>query len=372
MWAVSSGWRDALAGDVGMEVAAAVWLGGDVTVPDLLIESGEIVSELAGGQVQTTLTATVSDPTAELYTGWAGSPIDALGHRLRLTSTAVAGAWSETVPEGVLRINTVDPDAVSPWRLYPKTGQWVRGAQTLRLSCGDLLDQVADERFMVPMSVPSISTVGGEVRRLLAGIVPVGLSVTALLMPVPASVVYDEQDRLGTVVNLLRVAGMVPAVDRAGVLQAIPATGSGAVWNVPMDALIEAVPSSSRDGLVNAYVVTSETESREPLRGDAVEYFGPLRFGGPFGRVPAYHNSPVLGSNISCARAARTMLDSETSARRRDLTVVCIADPALDVLDTARIDLPSGPVDGLVTRIARPLLSRVMTLRVSVDWEAVR
>ncbi|MES9461522.1 hypothetical protein ABEP83_12185, partial [Cutibacterium acnes] len=37
----------------------------------------------------------------------------------------------------------------SPWRLHP-SGRWMRGAQVLRVSAGDLLGIVADDRFTVP------------------------------------------------------------------------------------------------------------------------------------------------------------------------------------------------------------------------------
>lgn len=371
MWATATGWREALSGLISLDTQCAVWLGSEVTVPDLVIQSGSVTQELTGDQVQTTIALNVADPTGELFTGWSGSPLDVLGHRARITTTVSAGGWSETLPEGTMRINSVQPQNRAPWRLYAKTGQWVRGGQTLSLSCGDLLDQVSDERFLAPSPPGNLATIGAEVQRLTAGIVPVGSSVLALTASVPASVAYDDTDRLGTVVDLLRVADRIPMVDRNGVLQAIPATGSGSEWIVPMDSLISATPYADRSELHNSWVVTSETETGEPLRGQALEA-GVLRWGGPFGRVPSFMHSPVLTTNAACGAAARTMQAKDAASRRRPLTVDCGTDPAVDVLDTAVIELPTGPVSGLITRINRPLNQRWMTVDMSVDWEALR
>lgn len=371
MYPTSAGWPQTLTGDIALEVAGAVWLGSRVTVPELVVEDGRITSELSGGQVQTSVDLTVADPTSELWTGRPSSPLHVLGQRVRLTSTVLAGRWSEMVPEGTFRLNQIAPTGGTRWRLYTKTGQWVRGPQVLNLSCGDLLDQVADERFVTPMSPLPGATVASEVGRLLAGILPVGASVSTLSRPVPASVTYDDQDRLGSLVELLRVEGRVLAVDRAGVVQAIPATGSGQVWRVPTDALIEVTPTADRAELRNAVVVTSETESREPLRGQAVERLSPLAWGGPFGRVPRFHHSPVLSSNAACNAAAATMLRSEVAGRRQTMTITCGTDPSVDVLDTALIHLPSGQISGLVTRIERGLLERAMRVTCTVDWGSV-
>lgn len=372
MWAMGTGWREALSGTIDVSASAAVWLGAEVTVPDLVIQSGSVTQELAGDQIQTTVALTVADPDGTLFTGWGGSPIDVLGHRARITSTISAGGWSETVPVGTMRINRVHPQGSAQWRLYLKTGVWARPAQTLSLSCGDLLDQVASERFLSAPTPPGWgATIGAEVERLTAGIVPVGSSILTLTRAVPGDITYDDVDRLGTIVSLLRVDAMIPVVDRSGVLQAIPATGSGAQWQVPMDALITATPSADRAELRNGWVVTSETESREPLRGQSLA-MGRLAWGGPFGRVPEFAHSPVLTTNSQCVAAAETNRAKDEASRRRPLTIECGIDPAVDVLDTAVVQLPTGPVPGLITRINRPLHGRIMTVDASVDWEALR
>lgn len=372
MWTTPTGWADALSGLIGMESAAAVWLGDEVTVDALDISSGTVTSELTGGQIQTTLSLSVPDESGELFTGWAGSPLGVLGHRVRLASIVTAGGWRVSVPVGTMRVNSVAPASGKPWRLYAKSGVWVRGGQVLSVSCGDLLDQIADERFLAPLSPPSGATIASEVRRLCSGIVAIGDSIMALTGSVPSSITYDEADRLGTVVDLCRAAGVVPWMDRAGLLQGIDATGSGSVWTVPMDALVTFTPSADRSELRNGWVVTSESESREPLRGQSFEESGSLVWGGPFGRVPEFAHSPILTSNSRCAAAARTNRDADTASRRVTISIECGTDPAVDVLDTAAIELPGGTVEGLVLRVSRPLLGRSMSVDVSVDWEALR
>ena len=377
MWATEPGWTDALSGDHTPLARVTVLYDGRVTLSteddasDII--DGSLTRELMGGdnpQIATSLDLTIDDPTGELYTGLPESRIGWWGHRLQVQSGIQVGDWEQWVPDGTLRVESIQPDAVSRPSMYPG-GQWVRGPQTLKITASDLLEQVADERLMQPTSPPAGATVRSEVARLAAGIVP--MAPWAATQGVPASLAYDDHDRLGIIVSLCRVAGRVPVMSRVATLDAIPATGSGARWMIPLTALIEASPSGSRDGLRNGWVVTSETESQQPLRGQALEPSGLLRWGGPFGRVPAFAHSPILTTNAACAAAAATNRTTDIASRRQDITITTIADPALDVLDTAVLTMPGQrSIEALITRIRRPLAGGVMEVTASAPLEVLR
>ncbi|MGC8107690.1 hypothetical protein, partial [Salmonella enterica] len=56
------------------------------------------------------------------------------------------------------------------------------------------------------------------------------------------------------------------------------------------------------------------------------------------------------------------------AARRQTLTVTCAPDPALDVLDTLRLRLPTRTIDALITGIRMPLVDGLMQLTASAGW----
>ena len=376
MWDAGDGWRDALSGDHTQINRLAVSYDGRVTYsdddPDLGSEivDGTLTTSLMSGdtpQIAAELDITISDPTGELYTGLTSAPIGWWGHRAHIQSGVQAGDWESVIPCGSLRINSIQPSGGRP-RLMPN-GKWVRPAQTLTMRAVDLLDQVGDESTITPTSPPPAASVRSEVGRLCVGVVPVGSWTSAV--GVPTNLAYDEHDRLGTITKLCRTAGLVPWIDRAGVLQVLPAAGSGDVWRIPLEATVEAVTSGSRDGVSNGWIVTSESDANQPLRGQALETRGVLRWGGPFGRVPSFAESPILKSNAQLAVAAATNRGSDMASRRQEVTVTCIADPAIDVLDTAVLILPDRTVDGLITRIVRPLTGGLMTVTTSVPMEVM-
>lgn len=353
MWPVSTGWRDALTGDLTTTVRASVlyegaemWTDDGPEIRDLTVRTW-----LAGGdksQICTEATLTIGDETGELWTGRWDSPLGWWGHRLHVHVGAVAGRWSESMPLGRWRVDAIAPKPGTLREL--RNGKLVAGPQEVTLTATDMLSQIADERATTPLVPAAGATVRSEIVRLAAGIVPVSDWVAP--QSVPASIAYDDHDRLGAILQLASVAGLVPVINRAGALDMIPATGSGDRWIVPMDAQVT-IPArgGSRAGVVNGHIVTSESEVQQPLRGQALEGAGPLRWGGPFGRVPGFAHQPVLTTNAACAASAATLQRAAQASRRIELTIEAVADPSVDVLDTAVIETPDRPIEALITAI---------------------
>ncbi|MGO5269242.1 hypothetical protein ACWJWH_17605 [Clostridioides difficile] len=361
MWSVDDRWRAARLGDQAMSCTVWPVMRGQVlTSEPLEIVDGSLSVELRSGQVQTSLELSIADPDGSLFTGRPDAALAVYGHRLQLRA-GYAGVGD--VPLGEFRVERVVPDG-SPWRLHP-SGRWMRGAQVLRVSAGDLLGIVADDRFTVPTQ-PRGGTVRVEVQRLVADVLPVGGWDAP--QSVPSSVEYSES-RMDALLSVMRLAGLVAVVDRAGVLQGVPDTGSGQVWEASAADVVEWVPVMDRDGLRNGWVVTSESESGEPLRGAEFERSGPLAWDASgFGRVPEFLHSPLMRTNAQCAVAAQTMAAKARAARRQTLTVTCAPDPALDVLDTLRLRLPTRTIDALITGIRMPLVDGLMQLTASAGW----
>lgn len=361
MWPVDERWGAARLGDV--ELSCQVWptLRGQVlTAEPLEVVDGSLSVEVRGGQVQSSLELSVADPDGSLFTGAPDAPLAVHGHRL-VVRAGYAGVGD--APLGEFRVERIVPDG-SPWRLH-RSGRWVRGAQMLRVSAGDLLGIVADDRFTTPTQ-PRGGTVRAEVQRLVADILPVG--DWSASQTVPSSVEYSES-RMDALLSVMRLAGVVAWVDRAGALQGVPDVGSGQVWEASAADVVEWVPVMDRDALRNGWVVTSESDSGQPLRGAEFEASGPLAWDpSGFGRVPEFLHSPLMRTNAQCAAAAQKLAVKARAARRQTLTVTCAPDPALDVLDTLRLRLPTRTVDALVTGIRLPLTGGSMTVTASAGW----
>ena len=381
MWTPDVGvaaWRDAITGSHQPKVRLTVTYDGQATCtttgrpgePEII--AADWAQTLTGGdrpQIASTLELTLADPTGTLWTALPGSPIGWWGHRIEVQAGLRVGLWEAWVPLGVLRIDAIEPVESVPWRLT-RTGRWVRGPQTLRITATDLLSQISDERFEAPQAPLPGGTVRSEAVRICAGIVP--LAPWSDATPVPPSTSYDETDRLAVLLGLCHSAGRVAAMTRLGLLDAPPATGRpGATWPIPLDALVEAHPKGSRDQVRNSWVVTSDVD-QTPLRAQSVEQSGLLRWGGPFGRVPAFQHLPILTTESACLAASQTARASSMAARRTEIQVTCLPDATVDCLDTAQLAMPGrDDITGLVTAIRLPLTGGAMQATVSAPMEVL-
>ena len=113
-----------------------------------------------------------------------------------------------------------------------------------------------------------------------------------------------------------------------------------------------------------------------PLVGRAYLSTGALAYGGPFGKVPVFHQA-IATTQAGVDADAATFLSTLTSAGTIDLSVACLAHPALQVHDVVTLMAPTvvgdqaltGRVVGLSWGMAGSVLSKQMklTLRVSSD-----
>lgn len=392
MWAVPEGWREALAGSHHTTITATVILSGrslatltddqealDRTSGTARIDAWSITSELRESQIESRLTLRVADQGSRLLTLSPDSPLQCYGQRLHVRATVHAANASLTIPMGVWRIDEATPEG-GRWRLYPG-GQWVRPDTLVSVSAGDLIDLLADYDFTGPSAVPSGSTRWGELRRLVDGTLPVSISAgNRELAPS-----RWEGSRLDAILSLLRDAGRVAWVDRAGVLRDLPATGgTDTLYLSAADpdtgliptgslGLVEFSPSASRMGAYNGVRATGSGESGAEVSGADWITDGPMAWDSSgFGRVTYGYHSPLLRHSSQCLEAARTRLANIRAQRAIDISVTTMPDPALDPLDRVAITLPdtrqvlSGPVTSISMGSMEP-----MKLTVTVPVEEV-
>jgi hypothetical protein len=121
-----------------------------------------------------------------------------------------------------------------------------------------------------------------------------------------------------------------------------------------------------RSTLYNAVISTGNSSGGVPAQGIAVETSGPLRWDGPFGRVPYAYNSPLLATTTAAEDDAETRLARMIRERVAPISVTCTANPALELDDVVELRLPTQTLVGQVSSITWTLPGTVMTMVVLV------
>lgn len=361
---------------IGERVIAHVWYDGRVVAPDLPISSWSLTSD-GSRQVQTQVSLSVADVDGALAPWAVDDPLGVGGARVQLIYDLGHG---ETVDLGWFRLT--ESDAAENWTLR-NGAVWVSGGASISVSADDLTKVVVADRLLAPESPGAGATVISEVRRLLAGSIPVTVAVGVRDKPVAPSVVY-ERERMDAVEDLLATISCAHRMTGDGQFEVYPTTLGAPVWEVAGGddgVLISVQRSQSVSGMYNAAVSEGATEDGRQLIGRAFETSGPLRWEGPHGRVPVFHSATgILTTQAAVDADAKTRLSSTVSGRTVDLQVTCLPHPGLQPGDVVRVACPTidgseYPLDGVVRSTSmRGSAAGVspMTLVVRCSYEAVQ
>jgi len=298
----------------------------------------------------------------------------------RITSNAPKESWySRVIPEAG---HQNEPEARIP---YGHRLVMVSGGSTVPVTAQDLTVNLTLDRFLAPEQPPAGAKVHSEIRRIVGDYMPVTIGDDVPDTAVPSGTTYDDE-RMGAVIDLADSVGARFRMGGNGELQIyMPSTDP--VWTVTGGdggALINVDRSQDIDQLRNIGVARGEQkwtdeagqEQTRPLQSVATIDIGPIRSGGPAGRIPVFLDSPLLHTQEAVDKAARTLIDNRVTGLTTDLEVTCLPHPALQVGDWVTVTQPiidgtSVPLTGEVTDIS---LRRgtAMTLRVRCSTEAVQ
>ncbi|UVK62557.1 minor tail protein [Arthrobacter phage TaylorSipht] len=329
-------------------------------------------------QVQGVLELTVADPSGELSPWLWDDPLGVGGAVLQCRYV-VGGAG--TINRGWFRITANAPKESWYSRVIREDGfkqpgssvpqghrlVMVSGGAAVPLTAEDLTVRLALDEFLAPeQPVGSAPTAIGEIVRIVGESVPLDVADDVVDVGVPVDLTY-EGPKIDAVMDLAGRAGASVRMGGDGELQ-VYVKSKTPVWEVAGGddgALINIDREQKVDVLANVGIVRGERKDKDetgkeitvPLLGVAQVLDGPLRVGGPHGRIPRRLESSLLNTQAQVDEAARSLITNYLDSFTVDLEVTCLPNPALQVGDWVVVTQPviGGqllPVDGEVVSLS--------------------
>jgi hypothetical protein len=281
---------------------------------------------------------------------------------LTVSSKISAGGFSEKVLRGDLKIVAVKEPKDSRLR---HQGVWFSVGSTVALSLADAFAVTDKERFPIPSSPTSLTSTWGE----LGTITGLPLLRNVADTPITRAVTYQES-RLDAAFDLAQILGGIPYLNPFGQLTIDPDA-----WGAATEALIigkdgtvvEVQPDELTDeGIYNQVVVRTYGTDQVGILATAQVLEGPLRYGGPFGRVPYFASSQYI-TTAPAAQAYADALLPKVSYRPASIYMIsCLPDPRREVGDVVTFTKDDIPLTGRIQELELADTGP-MTLKVIVD-----
>lgn len=367
MQTVSASALNALTGSYAPYVKVDVWRGGQLVAQDLPVTDGSVEVSDDGKAIRQRLSLTVADPDGSLTPRSESAALAPYGSMVNVRAGVQLGGQPETCCLGSFRIETVD--AGQEWRTYSRVDgvRWSASGGKISITGVDLAAVIQDAKFLAPEQPPG-GFIRAEVIRLCTDLVGVAAWPGVPDVAIPATVTYTD-DRWAAICDLAAALDAIPYMDPYGYLGFRPAAPGASVWTVTSGSegvLISAPTKLTRQGIYNAVVSSGTSAGQVPVSQIRLETGGELAWGGPFGRVPYLHDSPLITTEAAADADALTTLARLVGRRSFAISVECACNYWLEVGDTVTLELPLGTVDGRITDLSWPLTPGAMSMTVTV------
>ncbi|AYN58775.1 minor tail protein [Arthrobacter phage Polka] len=380
----------------GDKLEVFAWYDGQLMTPDGLPTSDWSLSWDGSDskQVQGVLELQVEDPDGTISPWLWDDPLSVGG--AELMCRYIVGGTTEVINRGWFRITENAPKESWFSRVvredgYSEPGSRVRAGHRLVMVSGgavvpvtaeDLTVRLALDEFLSPEQPEGADpTALGELARIVGDAVPLDIAEDVEDVAVPKTLTY-EGPKIDAVMDLAGRCGAAVRMGGDGELQ-VYVKSSVPVWTVAGGddgALINIDRSNKADILANIGIVRGEAkqtndngeQSALPLVGVAQVLDGPLRVGGPHGRIPRRLDSSLLTTQAQVDAAAESLITNYLSSLTIDLEVTCLPHPALQIGDYVTVTQPvvegrlmpiTGEVVGMRLRSAGSTVAN-MTLTV--------
>lgn len=354
-WTVSPDFSDALATSYEPVAEADLYVAGVLKRTNLPLTGGAIAIR-EDSKVRRTLHLPIgfvdltTTETYDLLTPFGGEIAVRAGLRLGV-------GYTEMVPVGRFVIEDAGQDSHY-------------GDPTV--TAGDRSVLIQADRFLTPHNTNGERTVSGEIKYLLQQSIP-GLEVFDLTTSQARTPVATwDRERWDCCEALAASIGAEVYFDPEGraIIRPVPEANTvlDPSWTVKGEeggVLSDYSTGLSRDQVYNAVVVTGDTSDPgvPPVTAIVYQQSGPLRWAGPFGRVPRFYSTPVVRTYDGAVSAGRKVLARSVAYSRR-LLVDVVPNAALDTGDQLDVKLPDGSLERRVLREAILPLGLDKTMRV--------
>jgi hypothetical protein len=236
---------------------------------------------------------------------------------------------------------------------------------TVRLKLADLFYVTDRERFVTPGGPQPGATAWGEIG-LLTGL-PLDKRDVAD-KAITRAVTYEE-NRLDALGDLASILDGTPYITPAGAVAIALSAWGEPVVSLGMGGtgtIVRADPDDLSDaGVYNQVVVRSWDDQQATVLATAQVESGPLRYGGPMGRIPIFASSQHVTNEAQAHAYANDLLPQVSTLPAVTYTIQCAADPRLEVFDVIDFTKDDAPYTGRIQKITLPGTGD-MTLVVSV------
>ena len=352
MQPVSARWAPALAADHGLVTKVNVLYDGEIVAQDIPFVDGSISVD-RGSDVRRQLSLSIADPA-----------------EFPLSETAKFGVYGQTiyVESGIQYLDGTTE--LVPCGLFVVTN--VSGD----IHTGPLSISAVGQEILLKRAVFDTATttkgfqsaadfIGAQIQYVIPGASFVNASTNGAT--IPAVKTWDAgQEVWAALTEVATSVGAELFCDANGSFRLVDIPDietAQPVWDVSAGengVMVGAELTLTADDVFNRVVVSGENmeEDKPPVTASATISTGPLRYGGPFGKVTKTYTSSLVTTQAGASDVANALL-RKYRAPNRSVTVDTIPNPALEAGDCIRVNYgdtaPVPPELHLVQSFSLPL-----------------
>lgn len=348
MQTVSSNFLAAVQGSTQPVFYADLWKDNNL-IGSLPLEQGSCSVDFdADSDIQGGANLVVADADGTWTPTSIGSPLTPFGSVINIRAGFKIGNAKEVVSLGWFVI--ADVEIEEAWKSYTSGGTTVlaRKGSRMTLTCVDLMQKVADYKFLVPTS-PTQGNAWEEIAWLVGDVIgteaPSWAGFTDL--PIPANLTYSE-DRMQAVKDLAAVLAAEPVLTPGGkltlrLINPVQDAGNTAPtfgWNINVTDYKKKL---SRDGVYNIVAVRGRNSNGVDVVAYAIQNNGPTSFYSSMGPRPIFYDTDLMTTVATIQAYANAQLATLAQRQTQTVPIKALPNPAIQLGDYASLTVEGTP-----------------------------